>query len=168
LINSFTKSLGQRGIPVTKFEGNTPNKEQILSQFAKGKYKVLMAMKCLDEGIDIPRAEYAVFCSSTGNPRQFIQRRGRVLRRFGDKTAKIYDIIIQPDLDKFIEFTPAQIQAEKNIFRSELFRVINFAAIAENRMSIVEGALGEICTALQIDNLIELINTEYNNQNIEL
>ena len=49
-------------------------------------------MKCLDEGVDVPRTEIAIFCSSTGNPRQYVQRRGRVLRLHDDKEkAIIYD-----------------------------------------------------------------------------
>lgn len=54
-------------------------------------------MKCLDEGVDIPRTEQAIFCSSTGNPRQFIQRRGRILRKHDEKRfAKIFDLVVIP------------------------------------------------------------------------
>ena len=169
LVKSFSLSLGEKGIPQIQFLGNTPDKDIILRLFANGKYKALIAMKCLDEGIDIPRAEYAIFCSSTGNPRQFIQRRGRVLRKHSDKDkATIFDIIIRPDFENFTELNSQQIQAEKNIFKAELLRVINFAAIAENRMQIAIGELNSICEAVGIDNLIELMNIEYNNQNIDL
>ena len=69
----------------------------ILKSFADGDIDVLLSMKCLDEGVDVPRAENAIFLSSTGNPRQFIQRRGRVLRRHKDKNkARIWDMIIVP------------------------------------------------------------------------
>ena len=56
-------------------------RKAILQGFENGQINVLFAMKCLDEGVDIPRAEYGIFVSSTGNPRQFIQRRGRLLRK---------------------------------------------------------------------------------------
>ena len=52
----------------------------LLKSFADGNLDILFAMKCLDEGVDIPRAERGIFTSSTGNPREFIQRRGRLLR----------------------------------------------------------------------------------------
>ena len=169
LINLFSQSLGKRGLRVAKFLGETQDKEDILEMFSQGKYDALIAMKCLDEGIDVPRTEYAIFCSSTGNPRQFIQRRGRVLRYHKSKEfAKIYDIIIKPDFDSLDELTPTEIQNEKNIFKTELFRIINFAAIANNRMEIAEGQLGEICKEAGINNLLELMNIEMNNQKIDL
>ena len=56
-------------------------RKKILDQFDKGLIQVLTAMKTLDEGVDIPATKCAIFCASTGNPRQFIQRRGRILRR---------------------------------------------------------------------------------------
>jgi superfamily II DNA or RNA helicase len=52
---------------VFAYTGNTPNKELLLKDFAEGKVNVLTAMKCLDEGVDIPRAELAIFCSSSAN-----------------------------------------------------------------------------------------------------
>ena len=168
LIDTYVKIFGKYDIPVYKFTGESKDKQRILSLFTNEKYKALVAMKCLDEGIDIPQTQYAIFCSSTGNSRQFIQRRGRVLRRYGDKKAKIYDIIVAPDFDLMNEFSKLQIVAEKNIFKSELTRIINFTAIAENRIEIVGNELGRICQNLDINNLIEQINNEYNRQNIDL
>ncbi|MDQ9831353.1 helicase-related protein, partial [Acinetobacter baumannii] len=67
----------------------------ILDQFANGEIEVLTSMKCLDEGVDVPRSEMAIFCASTGNPRQFIQRRGRILRKHPDKhMAVIHDLVV--------------------------------------------------------------------------
>lgn len=168
LIDSYVEIIGKKNIPVFKFTGGVQNKESILNLFTKEKYRALVAMKCLDEGIDIPQAEYAIFCSSTGNPRQFIQRRGRVLRKYGEKKAKIFDIIVAPDFEMMYEISQQQLNAEKNVFKSELLRIINFAAIADNRTEIVEHELGDICKNIGIDNLLELMNYEYNRQNIEL
>ena len=85
-------------------------------------------MKCLDEGVDVPRSEFAVFCSSTGNPRQFIQRRGRVLRLHKDKKfAVIHDLIVVPDY-----ISEETFQLEKNLVLNELKRVREFALLSKN------------------------------------
>jgi superfamily II DNA or RNA helicase len=58
---------------------------------------VVVAIKCLDEGVDIPAASDALILASSRNPREFIQRRGRVLRRAQNKSlAHIYDAIVLP------------------------------------------------------------------------
>jgi len=108
---------------------HTDNKNEVMKNFENGYTDVLFSMKCLDEGVDIPRAEFAIFCSSTGNPRQFIQRRGRVLRTHPDKSlATIHDLIVVPsnpaDSDTYL--------IERNMIRNELIRVIYFASLADN------------------------------------
>jgi superfamily II DNA or RNA helicase len=151
LIDVYTNSLYQNfKLKLKKFTGKTLDREMIIELFKQGKIDALLAMKCLDEGIDIPQTKYAIFCSSTGNPRQFVQRRGRVLRKHDDKEfAIIYDMIVKPILD--ITSTDDNLRkAEKNIFLSELKRFINFAALSENKSeSLAE--LEEIAYALDID-----------------
>jgi superfamily II DNA or RNA helicase len=70
LIDVFTKAVKEidKRITVRKFISGTNEKDNILDQFAKGEIDVLTSMKCLDEGVDVPRAELAIFCASTGNP----------------------------------------------------------------------------------------------------
>ena len=100
-----------------------------MKNFELGLIDILFSMKCLDEGVDIPRAENAIFCSSTGNPRQFIQRRGRVLRKHSDKAlARIFDIIILPLPSAVIENS----KSERKIVRDELIRLIYFARLSLN------------------------------------
>ena len=71
----------------------------ILAEFSHGIRKTLLAVGCLDEGIDIPACDVAVFVSSSTSERQFIQRRGRVLRTSpGKRSAQIYDYLVYPDL----------------------------------------------------------------------
>ena len=70
---------------VKKFTSAVKGRNEILDKYANGEIEVLTSMKCLDEGVDVPRSELAVFCASTGNPRQFIQSRGRILRNHPDK-----------------------------------------------------------------------------------
>ena len=103
--------------------------DAMLKGFADGSIDVLTSMKCLDEGVDVPRSELAIFCASTGNPRQFIQRRGRVLRTHKDKRfAIIHDLIVIPD-NVFDEECYA---LEKSLVQSELRRVRDFALLSEN------------------------------------
>lgn len=102
----------------------------LLNSFSDGTLDVLLAMKCLDEGVDVPRAEIGVFTSSTGNPREFIQRRGRLLRKHPEKKySYIYDIIVIPDT---ICRESSQNSMESNLVRSELRRVAYFASLAQN------------------------------------
>lgn len=121
---------------VKKFVSGIKNRDEVLQDFAEGRLDVLTSMKCLDEGVDVPRAELAIFCSSTGNPRQFIQRRGRILRTHPNKDfAKIYDLVVVPDRS----MNKDTYNLEKSLLRSELRRVSNFANLAINSTdSLVE------------------------------
>ena len=79
--------------------GDKSEREYIIQKFKDSTYKVLIAIKCLDEGIDIPACDVAVFVSSSTSERQFIQRRGRVLRTApGKQGAQIYDYLVYPVL----------------------------------------------------------------------
>ena len=127
----------------------------ILKNFADGDIQVLLSMKCLDEGVDIPRAEHAIFISSTGNPRQFIQRRGRVLRKCkGKEMAAIWDLIVTPP-----DITDINSTLEANLFKGEVRRILNFAALAENKIDILYGDLHDICMSLNID-MFQMLDTE--------
>ena len=114
---------------VMQFTGETSNRDEILEKFALGQLDVLTSMKCLDEGVDIPRSEMAVFCASTGNPRQFIQRRGRILRLHKDKQyAVIHDLIVVPKID----YGTTSYTMERNLLNNEMKRVREFANLSEN------------------------------------
>ena len=109
---------------------NKEKRNVLLKSFADGTLDVLLAMKCLDEGVDIPRAERGIFTSSTGNPREFIQRRGRLLRKHEEKQySYIYDIIVIPaTINRVDSFS----SMERNLVKGELKRVAYFASLAQN------------------------------------
>ena len=110
--------------------GDAKRKDKIRA-FEEGYIDMLFAMKCLDEGVDVPRTEVGVFTSSTGNPRQFIQRRGRLLRKHKDKQfATIYDLIVVPNFN--YNRDPATFEMERSLVRGELTRVAYFASLASN------------------------------------
>ena len=131
LINQYTLAVTEidRSVTVRKFVSGQQDREEILSDFAAGKLHVLTSMKCLDEGVDVPRSELAIFCSSTGNPRQFIQRRGRVLRKHKDKKmAELHDLVVVPEVSP----NSNSYRMEQSLLRGELARVNNFALLSEN------------------------------------
>ena len=106
------------------------DRKKILNDFAKGNLQVITSMKCLDEGIDVPRSELAIFCASTGNPRQFIQRRGRVLRLAdGKDEAVIYDLVVVPDPSG----DDSLFKTEQGEVAKELRRIRDFADMSENK-----------------------------------
>lgn len=133
LINSFTAEVqAVNGTSVRQFTASTQDREQLLNDFAEGRVQVLTSMKCLDEGVDVPRSELAIFCASTGNPRQFIQRRGRILRRHPDKEmACIHDLVVIPLIDS----GEGNYNVERNLVRNELKRVCDFAMLSENMIT---------------------------------
>jgi ERCC4-related helicase len=137
LINEYTRAVSQTddSIMVKQFTSNSINRDEILKNFEKGNVHVLTSMKCLDEGVDVPRSELAIFCASTGNPRQFIQRRGRVLRLHEDKThATIHDLVVIPDFN----FGESSYDMERNLIKKELERVVDFANLAMNKTETYE------------------------------
>ena len=136
LIDEYTKTVSQTDdtVMVTQFTANSNNRDEILKNFEQGKIHVLTSMKCLDEGVDVPRSELAIFCASTGNPRQFIQRRGRVLRLHKDKIhATIHDLVVVPEVSDESTF-----EMEKGLVKKELERVVDFANLAMNKTDTYE------------------------------
>jgi superfamily II DNA or RNA helicase len=162
LINQYISVLYDRfQLRMAKFTGETKNRDQIFEQFKSEKIDALLAMKCLDEGVDIPQTKYAIFCSSTGNPRQYVQRRGRVLRNFeGKDSAIIYDLIVKPTIDH-TNTDKKLSKIEKNIFITELKRLVNFSVLSENKDTCLKN-LESMCYDLDID-IYELANKELEN-----
>ncbi|WP_417859768.1 DEAD/DEAH box helicase family protein [Winogradskyella sediminis] len=146
IINQYTREIGKidRSIMVNQFIGGMKDRDEVLNQFKEGDIHVIASMKCLDEGVDIPRAEHAVFCSSTGNPRQFIQRRGRILRKHKDKHfAVIHDLVVVPDLTQS-DLDSDTIKVERKMVEKELERVMYFASLSKNP-DYTEEVFNEIC-----------------------
>jgi len=105
------------------------DRHKILEQFASGDIQVIIAIKCLDEGVDVPSTRTAFFLASTSNPREFVQRRGRVLRLAeGKNKAEIYDFIVVP--------RPENIELKRDVdaslLKKEMPRFAEFASSAIN------------------------------------
>ena len=137
IIEEYTRFVAETDphTTVMQFTGETHNRNEILEKYSKGELDVLTSMKCLDEGIDVPRSEMAIFCASTGNPRQFIQRRGRILRTHKDKKfAIIHDLVVVPKID----YSSPSFSMERNLLNNEMKRVREFADLSENSSDTVQ------------------------------
>ncbi len=134
-IIAVTRLLGDsHSLKVRKFtcDERPDEREDILTALRSGGLNAVVAIRCLDEGIDVPDVRLGFLLASSTNPRQFIQRRGRLLRRASGKVrAIIYDFIVRPpdfgggsDSESF--------NIERRLFRRELERIIEFCRSAEN------------------------------------
>jgi len=128
---SVVRMLGSElGYRVNTYTAQTPltEREDLRRQFEIGELQGLVAIRCLDEGVDIPAIQTAVILASSGNPRQFIQRRGRILRPHpGKQRATLFDMIVKPpELDR------ETWEVERNLLRKELRRFVEFADLADN------------------------------------
>jgi superfamily II DNA or RNA helicase len=109
---------------------NLIDRERVLEQFSDGVIQVLVAIKCLDEGVDVPSTKMAFILASSTNPREFVQRRGRILRKHENKQyAIIYDYIVVPTYSR----TQVQDSVETSILKREMPRFVEFASSATNQ-----------------------------------
>lgn len=136
-IQVVCKMLGNDlNMKVAKFtaEEDMKQRQNIKNLFSKGDMlQVLVAIKCLDEGFNIPEIRTAFILASTTNPKEYIQRRGRVLRLAeGKKYAEIYDFITLPrPLEETYNLTNAEQKYEQGLVKREFERMKEF-----NRMAI--------------------------------
>ena len=124
--------MWERGIASRQFTGEEPRREReaLLEGLGRGEVPVLIGIRCLDEGVDVPEARQAYLLASSGNPREFVQRRGRLLRLApGKRRSEISDLVAIPtDTEGF----------DRELVRKEFRRVLAFAEAAENGPEAVE------------------------------
>lgn len=137
-IDLVTNMLGNDiGMRVGRFTSQESPQEraQIRAAFAEGNMlQALVAIKCLDEGVNIPSIKTAFILASSTNPKEYIQRRGRVLRKFpGKDYAVIFDFITLPfPMDEIGLQSQEIINSTKGLVKREIIRMLDFAEIAEN------------------------------------
>lgn len=156
ILNEYLKRINKDfpDVKMNSYTSEDNNLNEILRGFEEGKIELLLAMKMLDEGVDVPRAEIGIFASSTGNPRQFIQRRGRLLRKHKDKAfSTIYDMVVIPQLN-----APSNelFNIEKSLVKNELTRVAYFSSLSMNFYDSKD-ALEDVCKkySLDLDTIIQ-------------
>lgn len=141
------RSIGYRLDDVKKITGEEDagsrrnellsERQRIIKSFSDGITPVIFAIKALDEGVDIPSARTGIILASSGNPKEFIQRRGRLMRLHpGKDRSVIYDFIVVPPEDKL-----------ESLRKKELQRATEFAGLALNReeaLLAIRERLGEL------------------------
>ena len=128
-IDLITRMISEKGFRVSRFTSREGSQErrEVLSMFRTGSIEVLTAIRCLDEGVNIPACETAFILASSTNPRQFIQRRGRILRRSpGKLSATLWDFLPLPPKNSVSD------EHEKQILRKELGRISDFSRHSMN------------------------------------
>jgi len=123
-------SLDKRGYKSSQFTAseNMYKRMELVESFNLGEISALAAIRCLDEGINIPSIKGALILSSNDDYREFVQRRGRILRTYKDKEyANIYDVIVLPSLDtpgmakielrRYLEYARLAINSEENLIK---------------------------------------------------
>ncbi len=139
-IEAVTRILGKEfHMEVAKFtsEENMETRRMIKEQFQKGdRLQGIVAIKCLDEGVNIPGIRTAFILASTTNPKEYIQRRGRVLRKAPNKPfAEIYDFVTLPrELDSVSSLTTEEAQRDLSLVKNELARIKEFGSLSMNPM----------------------------------
>ena len=126
--------LNELGISNHQFTGEESTKkvhgeserDRILRLFSSGYFQVLVGIKCLDEGVDVPSTQTAILMASTLNSRQHVQRRGRVLRKSpGKEKANIFDLVVFPNIKNEPDYI-------KRIIKNEQKRYDEYADLADN------------------------------------
>ena len=145
------------GMRVTKFtsEEKADERRRIIKVFAEGTHlQALVAIRCLDEGVNVPSIKTAFILASSTNPKEYIQRRGRVLRKFpGKNRAVIYDFVTLPiSIDKLNEYESDVIESVKSLAKREILRIKDFADIAENPFDS-DSLIADLRRAYDIDTL---------------
>lgn len=136
-IVSVSKMLGNElGMKVTHFTSSESavEREQIKEQFANADpYQAIVAIKCLDEGVNIPSIKTAFILASSTNPKEYIQRRGRVLRKAPNKPfAKIYDFITLPTPLDYVNGDSEVARLDLGLIKREIVRMKEFGEISKN------------------------------------
>ncbi|WP_294532054.1 DEAD/DEAH box helicase family protein [uncultured Bacteroides sp.] len=128
----FHKLTEKEGTKPEKRFGNVSEREQIILKFKEKEYQALVAIKCMDEGIDIPTADVGILMASGTNPREYVQRIGRIIRQSPNKRfAKLYDICV----DTLCILDDNSAKLERQIRSKEQLRL---KEIAENSINSID------------------------------
>ena len=151
-IDYITKYLGNElNMNIDRYTSRESVSERVTirERFKRGDLQALVAIKCLDEGVNIPNIRTAFILASSTNPREYVQRRGRVLRLApGKKFAVIYDFVSLPiPFDELGGFESSEVKEFNALVKNEINRIKEFSEHAISRS--------------ESDVLIEKIKNEY-------
>ncbi len=154
-IDRITSKLKELDYKVHKFtaEEDIKTRMELIEDFEKQNVDALVAIKCLDEGVNIPSIKNALILASTEDPREFIQRRGRILRKHKDKTlSRIYDVIMLP-----FDITGLA------ILKSEFKRYYEYSNLAINKERLIENLISSL-DEYNLD--LSSLENEYNEEDV--
>ena len=148
IIDSVTKILSDSGLVVSQFTSRTEDRKRVLFEFENGFYDSLVAIKCFDEGVDVPKLDKIYIMASDSALRQTVQRRGRVLRKCkesGKTIAYIYDLVVLP---------PVSVGTYnlEGLLKIELSRVKEYNRLALNCAENEENFISKIEETYHINN----------------
>lgn len=155
-VDLVTQLLGNGlNMKVAKFtsEENAEEREKLKREFDEGEtLQALVAIRCLDEGVNIPSIRKAFILASSTNPKEYIQRRGRVLRKYKGKThADIYDFVMSPlPIDQMAGYDEETIWLSQSLVKKEIIRMKDFANLAENT-SVADELIYSLANHYDID-----------------
>lgn len=131
----FHKLTEKEGTKAEKRFGNKSEREHIISKFKSKDYQAIVAIKCMDEGIDIPTADVGILMASSTNPREYVQRIGRIIRQSPNKhSAELYDICV----DTLHTMGDDYAELERKIKAKEQIRLKEIAANAINSIDALK------------------------------
>lgn len=112
--------LEDLGVDLLEYHSRNDQDHEATLDYFTTRGGILLAIKCLDEGVDIPMINRALILASSTNPREYVQRRGRVLRKSpGKHSSHLYDVIVVGE--DGLAITP-----------SEVVRALEFARDSRN------------------------------------
>ncbi|ACX75264.1 helicase domain protein [Fibrobacter succinogenes subsp. succinogenes S85] len=164
-IIAVTKILGnEMGMSVSRFtsEEDIASRRVITENFKNENLQAIVAIKCLDEGVNIPSIKTAFILASTTNPKEYIQRRGRVLRTWpGKEYAEIYDFVTLPqNIDAVRYLTDEEKASGRALVKNELLRLKEFSGIALNRID-------SLCLIDEIQQVYQITDKDLNDKKME-
>lgn len=167
-IDAVTDLLGNKlNMKVSQYTSceNIEERQILKEKFSEGKdLQALIAIKCLDEGVNIPSIKTAFILASTTNPKEYIQRRGRVLRLYkGKEYAEIYDFITLPkSLEDSCSDTEYELKMGLGLIRNEMSRAFEFARLADNYVE-ANIKLDEVRNIYHLDQSVYEYEEEFEN-----
>jgi superfamily II DNA or RNA helicase len=146
-LNDVLNGLRAANLPALEYHSSMAgDRTQTLRHFETNG-GVVVSIRCLDEGVDIPNVTHALILASSKNPREFVQRRGRVLRRAPEKSmAVVHDAVVVPVKERQ-DAPPLQ------ILEGELARAIEFGTWADNPSAITDLKLMALDAGIEYERL---------------